>query len=343
MPLTTFASKVDTRCGNQSLIKIKDGLGKSDAAMTMYKSTRFERIANFSMDFTFNAGENYNGKNELAAEMYYPAVALFVLLADKQRDNRLTLVVNTHLLYNNKKGHCKLGMLVLIFKAILKLQNDYQVKDTFFCGDFNSIPNSMLFSYIAHGKINLNVDLAHYSNQLYAIGLHGKRPVKDELRLQDYKFRDLGGEQDKAVKISPKFIVELANCDVEYGDNNRFVFKDSGAKGMTLSDAAEYFEWMSNQINFRSAYSQVNKELAQLKGHYKENKNYEEGITFFVTTMFSTVDYIWCASDELKANSVLQKPELDVLEVLPRTGPVGYFPSDHFCLFAEYVAGKGDK
>lgn len=341
--MTLLASEADTRCFYQSLIKIKDGMGKSDAAMTLFKSARFERIANFSMDFTFNAGENYNGKNELANEMYYPAVALFVLLADKKRDNRLTLVVNTHLLYNNKKGQCKLGMLVLIYKAIVKLQNDYQVKDVFFCGDFNSIPNSMLYSYIADGKINLDVDLTHFSNQLYAISLHGKRPVRDELRLQDYKFRDLGGEQKMAVKVSPEFVKNLANCDVEYGDDNKFIFKDSGAKEMTVAEAADYFEWLSNQVKFQSAYGQVNKRLAQLKGHVKENKNYDEGITFFVNTMFSTVDYIWCASDELKPNSVLQKPELDVLEVLPKTGPVGYFPSDHFCLFAEYIVACDKK
>lgn len=316
-------------------------MGKTDAAMTLFRSTRFEQVANFTADFAFTLGKNYDAKDTLANEMYYPAVALFSVVRDRESDGQLTLVVNTHILYNMKKGHVKLGMLVLIFKTILKLKSQQPISSVFFCGDFNTIANSMLYSYIARGEVNLDADLGAYSNQGWATNMHGKREPKEEVRIQDYKFKLQGSHPP--VKIDHTFAVELANCQVELIEGSKVVFRRGHPRPMSTQEIEDYFQSLSDQVYLRSAYASVNRQLARRRGYENKDKNFEEGITFFVNTMSSTVDYIWCASDYLTVNAVLEKPGLDYLQTLPKTAPIADFPSDHFCLFAEYVREETDK
>lgn len=309
-------------------------MGKRDAAMTLLKAERFETIATFHMDFLFQDGKNYDGVDLLAKEMYYPAVALFVIAKDRQLDGRVSLIVNTHLVYNNKKGHVKLGMLVLIFRAIEMLKRDFPVQDVFFSGDFNLISNSMLYSYIARGELDLGVDLQAYSNQAWAINMSSKREIGEALAIQDYKFGGKAGPIH--YKIDPKFVILLAGCQVVYGEGPQLVFRRGKGPAVGYEEAQAMFRALSDDLYLTSVYSLVNRGLAAQKGKENPSKNYEKGVTFFVNSMASTVDYIWSNSSLLTPNQVLQKPPLSVLEALPHTAPVKYYPSDHFCLFASY-------
>jgi len=74
------------------------------------------------------------------------------------------MVLTTHFLFNMNRGHVKLGFIVMIMKAIQAIKKKYGVEDVFFSGDFNLIPNSMLYNYIVNHKLNLKVDLKEYSN-----------------------------------------------------------------------------------------------------------------------------------------------------------------------------------
>ena len=40
----------------------------------------------------------------------------------------------------------------------------YKISDIFFSGDFNMIPNSMLYNYIKDGQVDFDVSLREYSN-----------------------------------------------------------------------------------------------------------------------------------------------------------------------------------
>ncbi len=72
--------------------------------------------------------------------------------------------MTTHLLFNNNRGHVKLGIVFLVMKAILELKKKHHIQDVFFTGDFNVIPNSVLYNYITRNNLNLKADLKEYSN-----------------------------------------------------------------------------------------------------------------------------------------------------------------------------------
>jgi hypothetical protein len=309
-------------------------MGKRDGAMTLLKSERFETIATFHMDFLFQEGRNYDASDLLSKEMYYPAVALFVIAKDRHLDGRVSLIVNSHLVYNNKKGHVKLGMLVLIFRGIAMLKRDFPVQDVYFAGDFNLISNSMLYAYISGGELNLEVDLLEFSNQAWAISMHSKREMGEALSIQDYKFGRKGGPTH--LTIDPKFLSLLAGCEVVYGEGPQLVFRRSPQPPVGSKDAQQMFRVLSDDLYLSSTYSVVSRGVATQQGKANPAKNYEKGVTFFVNSMASTVDYIWANSSLLTPNQILQKPPVALLQALPHTAPVKYFPSDHFCLYATY-------
>lgn len=50
-------------------------------------------------------------------------------------------------------------------KAIEKIKQAYDLDDVYLGGDFNLIPNSMLYTYMIHHKIDFDAALIEYSNQ----------------------------------------------------------------------------------------------------------------------------------------------------------------------------------
>lgn len=95
--------------------------------------------------------------------MYHGANALFIILEDKIFKKKF-LFITSHIPYNVKRGQLKLACLTLIFKAIENIKNENQFDDIIFAGDFNMIPNSMLYEYLTQNNLNLEASLNEYSN-----------------------------------------------------------------------------------------------------------------------------------------------------------------------------------
>lgn len=309
-------------------------MNKIDSVMTMFNSDRFQLVKEYCLDFAFGLENNYDRQDLLMSEMYYPGVALFLILKDKLRDGKLTLVVNTHLLYNIRKGHVKLSMIVLMFKVILKIKNNFAIDSIFMCGDFNLIPNSMLYSFIAHQKLDLNVDLGCFSGQDFAIDLRKQKSMGEATKIQNCLFNS--SVVPRKYLINPSFPGILMNCDVILTQESKIIFRHNQEKLLTISEASDYFITLSQILSFNSVYAQVHRETVSKDGKSKEDMNFENGVSFYATSMASVVDYIWMTSESLKPDFVLKRPGVELLEAMPITAPYGPYPSDHFCLFAGF-------
>lgn len=64
-------------------------------------------------------------------------------------------VVNTHLLYNPRRGDIKLAQLALLMAEISRVaqQDDCTACPILLCGDFNSVPASPLYTFITDSKL----------------------------------------------------------------------------------------------------------------------------------------------------------------------------------------------
>ncbi|KAL2916635.1 Protein angel 2 [Polyrhizophydium stewartii] len=81
-------------------------------------------------------------------------VAVVCLLACK-RTGRRTIVANTHLLWNPKRGDIKLLQMQALLDAVARVQDAYGDAGVpaVFVGDFNMVPNSMLYNYVVGADV----------------------------------------------------------------------------------------------------------------------------------------------------------------------------------------------
>ena len=310
-------------------------MNKIDTALTLFDSRRLELVQKYHIDFGIECNKNYNKTNAFSEGMYYPGVALFLILKDIKYPQKLILSVNTHLLFNMRHGHVKFAMIVLIFKAINELKQRFDIATVFLCGDFNLIPNSMLYAYICDKKLDLNSDLKFFSGQSYAINLSKNASLHESTLMQDRKFQPSKFEQmqkNEDVFYSILMDVRLKFCYEE----SEICFESGSFSTKTSEQLSAYFIELSKTVNLKSSYSEFNKISTLKKSQLIENQNYENAISFFATTMASNVDYIFASSSELELNSVLEKPKVADLEKSSLTAPFGNFPSDHFCLFTGF-------
>jgi mRNA deadenylase 3'-5' endonuclease subunit Ccr4 len=93
----------------------------------------------------------------LTASENKPNTGIVVTLNDKQGD--ILIVACTHLLFNPKRGDIRLNQCISFIEAIeeakaevkINTQKDIRIIVT---GDFNSYPNSAIYSYLSKGYIN---------------------------------------------------------------------------------------------------------------------------------------------------------------------------------------------
>uniref|UniRef100_A0A914QRA0 Endonuclease/exonuclease/phosphatase domain-containing protein n=1 Tax=Panagrolaimus davidi TaxID=227884 RepID=A0A914QRA0_9BILA len=71
------------------------------------------------------------------------------------------IVVNTHILFNPKRGDIKLYQLAVIFANVKRIRTKNQ--PIIFCGDFNLEPDSLLYNFITEGEIDCTKSHCHPS------------------------------------------------------------------------------------------------------------------------------------------------------------------------------------
>ncbi|XP_020580807.1 carbon catabolite repressor protein 4 homolog 6 isoform X2 [Phalaenopsis equestris] len=84
------------------------------------------------------------------------------------------VVCNTHVLYNPKRGEIKLGQVRILFDRASVISRAWNDAPVIVCGDFNSIPMSPLYKFIATRKLNLSGLTRDQISGQYSATLHNR-------------------------------------------------------------------------------------------------------------------------------------------------------------------------
>ena len=206
---------------------------------------------------------------------------MILLLKERYGNKRKICVATTHLLYNPRRGDCKLAQIQLLLAHLDRMAfKSYAVnKDlslrpiyhpTFLCGDFNCLPTSKLYEFITSGELRdfhtLNRCLfsgqSNFSNSSQTIPCP-LLPLEMNISEQ-CQFADLVDKRIKRLELKRK-------SDV-------FSEQTFGTKVLTHS------------FNFKSVYKHVNK------------RNVEE-VTTCLNDQKKTVDFIFyaCNSEDVES------------------------------------------
>ena len=330
---------------------MKLGMNKQDGVVIFYNSKKFELRKRMYLNMFLEKGQNYEFDDVLSNDMYYPSMALFMVLTEKEGNNKgkHVLVVNTHLLFNKNRGHVKLAMVVLIMKAIDAIKKDYGVKDVFMCGDFNLIPNSMLYEYINTGNIDLYCGLRQYSNQAYIMNQTKGKGLVDVIKLADKKFKPAKAQKDDAANKAFLELLAATKIHLPKGQEDEIkVQRAANVPKLSLNDLEQVYRKFSLSVQLKSSYSSFNSAYA--KQHNASNglkqlsfafdtktHNNDCFVSQFAQDITVPVDYVWYSCEGgYTPTGVLQTPDPDYLTKLPVSCPVDNLGSDHFSLAVDF-------
>ena len=118
-----------------------------DGLLTAYKKSRFELIANFSMNFW---------APEVSQLLARQNVALLTLLRDTAGQREYYLVANIHVLFSENRGDIKLVQILLTLRAIKLIKLSYfgntnESVNVIFSGDFNVTSSSPIYQLLTFG------------------------------------------------------------------------------------------------------------------------------------------------------------------------------------------------
>ncbi|KAM4522173.1 protein angel homolog 2 isoform 2-T2 [Odontesthes bonariensis] len=121
---------------------------KPDGCALSFKTSRFSLLSSTPVEF-FRHGDALLDRDN---------VGLVVLLQPNDGVSRsdpssFVCVANTHLLYNPRRGDIKLAQLAILLAEINRL-SDGSKNPVVLCGDFNSAPQSPLYSFLTTGCLD---------------------------------------------------------------------------------------------------------------------------------------------------------------------------------------------
>lgn len=289
----------------------------------------------------------------LGSHMQYPYMALFLILKDKKR-NQNVLVANTHLIFQPRKGNLKLGMLVLTLKTVTRILNVFTISDFFFCGDFNIIPNSMLYQYLATGDIDLDASLEEYSNQIHMLEVQNSGNAQETVATGDKKFVRRNQVEDELKLIDPAFLRALTQIQVELpeknGDSYEIRVIENVSSMFTNQSPKKSLEVLSRGLLLKSTYADFKNTFWKIQGKNKTKirnlhfywspdlYNNDALVTQFAPDLKNTVDYIWYSgAGNYKPFAIWELPNPILLHTDDHSMPNKECGSDHFPLVADFI------
>ena len=306
----------------------------------MYNPKKFECVREFQLNFTLRNGVNYDADDALSREMRRPAVGMIDVLRHRQ-SGRTIGVAAAHFPFDPYKNIIKFGVMVLMLRAIKKVKESLKLEDVFFSGDFNFVPNSMLYDYVTNGKLDLDVPEEEFSNQTLVMRCAHEAEIADLLKISDRKFTP-----SKKEKFDRReFLESLAGAKVFIGNSKELKFRKG--QPLTQDPAAELRE-LASSLGLTSVYAEA-KNRFWAKNSQGPSANAlsfrHPGIEFrneaFPTQLApdikSTFDYILIGRGKgFTPSAVLELPSLTFLAEDRRSLPFGPFSSDHFSLVADF-------
>ncbi|XP_021346985.1 protein angel homolog 2-like isoform X2 [Mizuhopecten yessoensis] len=140
-----------SKLGYKGEFQKRTGSDKFDGCATFYNAHRFKMVK--CSHLCYKRQYSILDRDNVALIMKLEPVT-------KRKRRRELCVANTHLLFNPKRGDIKLAQMVLLLTEIKKmsltLTGDGHTTHipTILCGDFNLVPESDLYQFLADGYLN---------------------------------------------------------------------------------------------------------------------------------------------------------------------------------------------
>lgn len=127
---------------------------KTDGCATCYHINCFSEVSASSLEF-------YRPETKLLEQHNVAIVLLLQPVATRGSNTKpmgpLLCVVNTHLLFNPRRGDVKLAQLAMLLaemnQVVQSLKDQGVCCDLVMCGDFNSVPHKPLYQLITTGQL----------------------------------------------------------------------------------------------------------------------------------------------------------------------------------------------
>lgn len=298
--------------GYKGVYKQRTG-GKVDGCATFYKLNKFMFERHADVEFS---------RPDLGLDRHNIGLLLLLRARDEAQYGGKLCVVNTHLLYNPRRGDIKLAQLVLLLAKIDEVATvsdsmTRQYHPVILCGDLNLEPNSDLFLFLSRGCLQYDGLLQHK--------LSGQ--VRD---FSGRYFQMEGSFQGYQRVLTPK-------CQ----------FVDVLRRRFGFTDLSEFSGFITHNLNFISVHSHCSQsELYSRKA--REASCIQEGRPVNVDYIFYSVaskksSFI---NDQLQLSDVCEKG-LHLIKVLKLPSDVDFerlgklptrnLASDHLILLTEFL------
>jgi len=244
-------------------------------------------------------------------------VALMLVLRHILK-GKTVIVINTHLLFNPRRGEIKLAQLQLIFERLANIKERFAESSVIFCGDLNSTPASAVYHLIKTGSLESlgQHDMHQVSGQSAVI-----RSMK---RMSRGNFGALIQHGRKQATFKGVYNPDEILLEVEEGpdDDEKELIADFLREEMEESEKQEERHNLIIGEGLKSAYARM--PSATCTG--------EPAFTSFHANFRGCVDYIFHSHD-LNTHSVFSMPHFRAFGFsLPNEA----CPSDHVSLAAKF-------
>uniref|UniRef100_A0A5B6YJW6 Endonuclease/exonuclease/phosphatase domain-containing protein n=1 Tax=Davidia involucrata TaxID=16924 RepID=A0A5B6YJW6_DAVIN len=211
--------------------------------------------------------------------------------------SRSLLVGNIHVLFNPNRGDIKLGQIRLFLEKAHKLSNEWGNIPVVIAGDFNSMPQSAMYKFLASSELDIR--------------LHDRRNVSGHMCPLEYQA--FQSQNKKAASFWKSVSRPL-----------RYRWSDEELKLATGSEGVTH---LRHHLKLCSAYLEI-------PGSCRTRDNCGEPLaTSYHSKFMGTVDYIW-HTEELIPVRVLETLPIDILRQT-RGLPSKKWGSDHLALVCE--------
>ena len=346
----------DEFADNYDFIYKRRGNSKGDGCAILYNRNLYNLVLKKSIEFFIDPQHPLLCREN---------ICLIAVLEPKDDNfkNELILFGVTHIYFNEKRGDIKAAQMHLAIKALKRIANLFPNKNKmiYYCGDFNSIPNSALYNFLNTGSFNFSeMKTRQLSGQMLA---KTYRLMQNSINLAElvtrniyrYRFNFKNIEQD--IKKLSEWITNLRSIEIDnksLGDPN----VENIMLNCTPSEENHQIVYhLKNDYYMKSAYANYQKyyfesanRLVNPEVRHPFYSTYESLISSFAFKATLNVDYIWfnlerattkdSYSNENKkyfnVNGVYELPrllELSKYQIFPNKN----YPSDHFSLIADFI------
>lgn len=128
-----------------------------DGCAIFWRTNRFQLRQEEHIEFSkLGLRDNVAQICVLESKMRFPENAALLSSYNPTSGANQVIVCNTHVLYNPKRGEIKLGQVRILLDRAFAISRAWNDAPVIVCGDFNSIPMSPLYKFIAMQKLNFS-------------------------------------------------------------------------------------------------------------------------------------------------------------------------------------------